>query len=130
MSGLAQCAPLRCRLHQQPLQGDDLSTIRAVAVASCVEAHQGGFHLGQFVAVTLFLRAAQAGQEPLRRLVVAVQHLVRGAIGQLSPGLLGSADLGAQFEQPEGQQIAQFRRLSVCGGVHDRFDMALIDSKP
>ena len=75
--GLARRAPLRRGLHLQTLQGDRLAAIRTVAVAPGIETLQSRFHLGHFVEIALLLHAAKVRQQALRRLVLAVRHLMR-----------------------------------------------------
>lgn len=119
-SRLAGSAALRRGLHQQALQGNRFTAIRAVAVDPGVEPMQGGFHLGHLVDIALLLRPIEVRTQPLRGLVLTVCHLVRRSVGRLSLSLLGRVNLGAQFVQTVCQQIAQCRQVGLGGEIHDR----------
>ena len=92
---LARCVTLGRGLHPQTLRGDRFTAIRAVAVGPAVEPLQGGFQLGHLVEVALFKRATKVREQPLRRLILKVCHLMRGGGGRLFLSLLGGVDLGA-----------------------------------
>ena len=79
---------------------------------------QGSFNLSHFVDVALLLGTFQVRTQVLRGLVFAVGDLACTVVDELSLSLLVSVQLGAQFQPPIGQSIAQFFQLSLCCETH------------
>ena len=75
--GLARRTAQGRWLYPQPLCGNRLTAIPAIAVSPAIQTLQGRFHLGHFVDVALLLCAAKFRQLPLRRVVLAIRHFMR-----------------------------------------------------